>query len=146
MVQGAPDDTDAATAAPVARPYTPISPPDMQGAFELLIKSYPQGRVSRYLHSRQAGDRVLIKGPFPKLAYAPNMTRRLLMLAGGSGITPMVQLLHRVLDEGTGDRTRVTLLFGSRTQGDVLMRVRKGGRAYGVFFFLVWAWVGGLAG
>jgi cytochrome-b5 reductase len=67
MVQGAKDDPDGAH--PVARPYTPVSSPDMQGAFELLIKSYPQGRVSRYLHSRREGDRVWIKGPFPKLAY-----------------------------------------------------------------------------
>ena len=123
MVQGAPDDTDAATNAPVARPYTPISSPDIQGAFELLIKSYPSGRVSTYLHARRAGDKVLIKGPFPKLSYRPNMTRRILMLAGGTGITPMAQVLHRVLDEGSGDRTRVTLLFGSKTRGDILMKV-----------------------
>lgn len=123
MVQGAPDDTDPATHAPVARPYTPVSSPDMQGAFELLIKSYPTGRVSRYLHARQAGDKVLIKGPFPKLPYRPNMTRRLLMLAGGTGLAPMVQVLHRVLDAGSGDRTEVTLLFGSRTRGDILMKV-----------------------
>lgn len=96
----------------------------MQGAFELLIKAYPKGRVSSYLHARREGDRVLIKGPFPKLAYTPNMTQRMLMIAGGTGIAPMVQVLHRVLDPATGDGTRVTLLFGSRTRGDILMKVR----------------------
>lgn len=125
MVQGPPHDIDPSTSTTVARPYTPVSSPDMQGAFELLVKTYPQGRVSRYLHSLQAGDAVKVKGPFSKLAYTPNMTRRILMLAGGTGLAPMVQLLHRVLDPRTGDETRVTLLLGNRSRKDVLMEVGR---------------------
>jgi NAD(P)H-flavin reductase len=30
-------------------------------------------------------DKVAVKGPFPKLAYTPNMKKNVCMLAGGSG-------------------------------------------------------------
>merc|ERR1711862_203582 len=43
------------------------------------------------------------------------------MLVGGTGITPMIQALHAVL--GTeGDDTKVTMLYGSKTQKDILCR------------------------
>jgi cytochrome-b5 reductase len=35
---------------------------------------------------------VEVKGPFPKLAYVPNMKKNIGMLCGGTGITPMLQV------------------------------------------------------
>ena len=47
--------------------------------------------------------------------------KRVVMVAGGTGITPMLQALHAIL--GTpGDRTRVTLLYSNRAQSDILAR------------------------
>ena len=120
-----------------ARPYTPTTLDMDKGSFELVIKSYPQGNVSSYLCSLEAGDEIEVKGPFPKIKYEcsclslsysielyfkiwidlnyqhwmieeypsrcyvilsiirryeANMKRKLGMIAGGSGITPMLQV------------------------------------------------------
>jgi NAD(P)H-flavin reductase len=43
------------------------------------------------------------------------------MLAGGTGITPMFQVLNAVLKDPK-DRTRITLLYGNLTEDDILLR------------------------
>jgi hypothetical protein len=40
----------------------------------------------------QPGDTLAMKGPFPKYPYKPNMKTQIGMVAGGSGITPMLQV------------------------------------------------------
>ncbi len=40
----------------------------------------------------QVGDSIEVKGPLSKLPYTPNMKRAIGMLAGGTGITPMLQV------------------------------------------------------
>lgn len=51
---------------PMMRPYTPVSPSDLEGELTLLIKKYETGNVSKYIHSLKPGDKVAIKGPMPK--------------------------------------------------------------------------------
>merc|ERR1740139_1047693 len=104
-----------------ARPYTPITTDDQKGYFELLVKGYPTGIVSKYLCSLQAGDLVEVKGPFPKLAYKANMKKHIGMIAGGSGITPMLQILKEAL-KNPEDETKFTLIFGNQTPEDILLR------------------------
>jgi cytochrome-b5 reductase len=59
---------------------------------ELVIKKYPDGKVSGWMHDLKVGDLVEVKGPFPKLAYVPNMKKSIGMICGGTGITPMLQV------------------------------------------------------
>lgn len=65
---------------------------DVKGHFDLVIKSYPNGVVSKYMDGLKEGDRIEVKGPLPKFKYVPNMKKRIGMVAGGSGITPMLQV------------------------------------------------------
>jgi len=104
-----------------ARPYTPISTDDQKGYFELLVKGYPTGTVSKYLCSLKAGDSVEVKGPFPKLPYSANMKKEIGMIAGGSGITPMLQVIREIL-KNPADTTQVTLVFCNQTSSDILLR------------------------
>ena len=105
----------------MARPYTPTTPGTQRGSFELVIKAYPQGIVSPYLHSLTVGDSIHVKGPFQKLLYTPNMKKRIGMIAGGTGITPMMQLLRTILNNKQ-DHTQVDLLFANRAEEDILLR------------------------
>lgn len=104
-----------------ARPYTPTSPADQRGSFELVVKGYEEGNVSAYLCGLQAGDVVHVKGPFPKFMYEPNARRSIGMLAGGTGLTPMLQILHEVL-RNPEDRTQMTLVLANREEQDILKR------------------------
>jgi len=104
-----------------SRPYTPITTNEQKGYFELMVKGYPTGIVSKYLCSLKPGDSVEVKGPFPKLPYSANMKKRIGMIAGGSGITPMIQVIKEILNN-PGDKTQIALVFANQTPADILLR------------------------
>lgn len=107
----------------VRRPYTPVSPDSEIGYFELLIKVYPEpyGTMSRYMDSLQLGDSIDVRGPLGKFTYSPNSYRRLNMVCGGTGITPMWQVFRAILDD-PNDRTQISLVFANVTVDDILLK------------------------
>ncbi|KAL6070849.1 NADH-cytochrome b5 reductase [Balamuthia mandrillaris] len=106
---------------PVIRPYTPISSDDDLGYFDLLVKVYPNGVMSRYLHSLKPGDELEVKGPISKIPYKPNMKKEIGMVAGGTGITPMYQVLKEIL-KNPEDKTQVSLIFANKSTEDILLK------------------------
>lgn len=107
----------------VRRPYTPISADADAGHFELLVKVYPapHGTMSRHLDSLRLGQTIDVRGPLGKFSYARNAYRRLNMVCGGTGITPMWQVFRAVLDD-PNDRTEISLVFANVTEDDILLR------------------------
>lgn len=107
----------------VVRAYNPISPNSMLGQFELLVKVYSEGRASKYAGTLQPGDRVAFKQA--KIGVKPWQypfgKETITMVAGGTGIAPMIQALHPLLTT-PGDTTRVRLLYGSLTPDDILLK------------------------
>nr|KAF6382656.1 hypothetical protein mPipKuh1_009004 [Pipistrellus kuhlii] len=93
----------------IQRAYTPISPANAEGYFEVLIKCYQTGLMARYVESLRAGDTAFWRGPFGNFFYKPNQYGELLMLASGTGLAPMVPLLHSITDNAE-DETFVTLV------------------------------------
>jgi cytochrome-b5 reductase len=107
----------------VIRPYTPISTNAMTGCFDLLIKNYGEkARMSRHLHQMPLGETVEFKhvGPNVKI-QAPFKQKKIVMLVGGTGITPMIQALHAILGDETSDQ-EVIMLYGSQNSEDILGR------------------------
>ncbi|XP_036206885.1 NADH-cytochrome b5 reductase-like isoform X1 [Myotis myotis] len=98
----------------IQRAYTPISPVNAEGYFEVLIKCYQTGLMSRYVESLRAGDTAFWRGPFGNFFYKPNQYGELLMLASGTGLAPMVPLLHSITDNAE-DETFVTLVSCFKT-------------------------------
>lgn len=47
----------------VERPYTPLTSIDEEGRMKFWVKKYPKGEVGRWLHSKNVGDSVEIRGP-----------------------------------------------------------------------------------
>ncbi|KAK9760701.1 hypothetical protein K7432_014993, partial [Basidiobolus ranarum] len=80
----------------VIRPYTPTSDDDTVGHFDMIIKKYPNGPMSEHIHNMKPGDTLAVKGPFPKYTYKPNTLNHIGMIAGGTGITPMLQVIRKV--------------------------------------------------
>ena len=120
MVQG--DQRDGS--GTVARPYTPTSLNDTAGRVELVVKDYPGvGNVSSHICGAKVGEYLSVKGCFPKIAVTKNKWKKVGMLAGGSGITPCLQVAEELLSHPE-DTTEITLLFCNKDPGSVFLRDR----------------------
>ncbi|KAJ2708584.1 hypothetical protein H4R19_004680, partial [Coemansia spiralis] len=106
---------------PTIRPYTPVSPQHARGYFDLVVKNYPTGKMSSHIHRMGAGDTLDIKGPIPKYPYVAGKLTEIGLVAGGSGITPMIQLIQHVLAD-TKDKTKLTLVFANKSEDDIILR------------------------
>ncbi|CAI6095023.1 unnamed protein product [Clonostachys chloroleuca] len=107
------------------RSYTPISKSHEAGYFEILVKSYPKGNVSKHIASLELGDKIRVRGPKGAFLYTPNMVRHIGMVAGGSGITPMLQVIQAVLGgRSSGDTTEIDFIFANVGLEDILLKER----------------------
>jgi len=105
----------------VIRPYTPTSQAEQKDHFDLLVKVYPEGKMSKHFGNLHPGDELLMKGPITKLPYTANMKKEIGMVAGGTGITPMYQVLRHIL-ANPDDHTQVSLVFANVTPQDILLK------------------------
>lgn len=107
----------------IVRSYTPISSDHQPGHFDLLIKSYPQGNISKFMAGLVVGQPIRVKGPKGAFVYEPNMVRHFGMIAGGTGITPMLQIIRAIIrGRASGDKTEVDLIFANVTEKDILLK------------------------
>jgi cytochrome-b5 reductase len=106
----------------VIKPYTPTTLDSDVGHFELVIKMYPQGRMSHHFREMRVGDYLAVKGPKGRFKYQPGQVRAFGMIAGGSGITPMFQVARAIL-ENPKDKTKVHLIYANVTYEDILLKV-----------------------
>ncbi|XP_028426247.1 NADH-cytochrome b5 reductase 3 [Perca flavescens] len=130
----------------VVRPYTPVSSDDDKGYVDLVVKIYfkdvnpkfPEGgKMSQYLESLRINDTIDFRGPSGLLVYkgkgvfavqpdkkSPADTKtakHVGMIAGGTGITPMLQLITAIMKDPQ-DKTVCHLLFANQTEKDILLR------------------------
>uniref|UniRef100_A0A383W2U1 NADH-cytochrome b5 reductase n=1 Tax=Tetradesmus obliquus TaxID=3088 RepID=A0A383W2U1_TETOB len=105
----------------VVRPYTPVSAPDAPGHLDLVIKAYAQGKMSKHMGELKVGDSLAFKGPIMKYPYSANTKKAIGMIAGGTGITPMLQVADAIL-ANPADKTKVSLLFANVSEGDILLK------------------------
>ncbi|PKA61836.1 NADH--cytochrome b5 reductase 1 [Apostasia shenzhenica] len=105
----------------VMKPYTPTTLDSDIGYFELVIKMYPQGRMSHHFREMKVGDYLSVKGPKGRFKYQTGQVRAFGMLAGGSGITPMFQVTRAIL-ENPMDRTKIYLIYANVTYEDILLK------------------------
>ncbi|KAJ3219729.1 NADH-cytochrome b5 reductase [Clydaea vesicula] len=103
------------------RSYTPISSDDDKGYFELLIKTYATGNVSKYINEISVGDSIKVKGPKGNFVYSPNLCKSIGMIAGGTGITPMLQIA-KAIKKNPDDKTKVSLIFANVNESDILLK------------------------
>jgi len=105
----------------VVRSYTPVSTADTQGHVDFIIKIYPTGAMSQHVDKLEIGDYMEMRGPKGRMTYKPNMKKNIGMIAGGSGITPMLQLARAVCGNPV-DKTRLSLVFANIAERDILVR------------------------
>ena len=122
----------------IQRKYTPISLDATDiGTFTLMVKcyrpssKYPDGgKMSRFWDNLKVEDAVQIAGPFGSHQYLGNgrfvesgheiNVKYIGMIAGGSGITPILQIAQSILLDAK-DPCRISILYANSTQDDILL-------------------------
>lgn len=105
----------------IMRSYTPTSSDDDLGHFDLLIKTYEKGNISRHVSLLKVGDTIRVKGPKGQFTYSPTLTSHIGMIAGGTGITPMIQIIRAAL-KNPNDKTKLTLIYANVNPDDILLK------------------------
>jgi ferredoxin-NADP reductase len=103
------------------RSYSIASAPD-GSRVELTVERIDDGEVSPYLADElRAGDQIELRGPVGGyFVWEPPLGGPLLLVAGGSGIVPLMAMIRSRVASGSDVDTR--LLFSSRAWEDVIYR------------------------
>ena len=104
------------------RSYSISSPPEEEHRLTLTVERLDDGEVSPYLTSElRAGDKLELRGPIGGyFVWETHMGGPLLLIAGGSGIVPLMAMLRHRAAVGSTIPTR--LLYSSRSFEDVIYR------------------------
>ncbi|MDZ4190998.1 MAG: 2Fe-2S iron-sulfur cluster binding domain-containing protein [Pseudomonas sp.] len=101
----------------IARCYSFASPPQADGRVGFFVRKVPGGRFSSAIHEQNlVGQRLSLEGPQGDFWLRP-AAAPLLLVAGGSGLAPILALLQEAL--AAGITRSVTLLFGARQVRDL---------------------------
>jgi nitrate reductase (NAD(P)H) len=128
---------DPVTRESIIRSYTPISETSEKGFCDVLVKVYHDtqeragGKMTKALDAIPTGHFVECKGPIGKFEYLgrgrcavngkERQVKRFFMICGGSGITPIFQVLRAVMQDKE-DPTTCVVLDGNRLEEDILCR------------------------
>jgi ferredoxin-NADP reductase len=102
------------------RSYSIASEPEREGEVDFTVERINDGEVSTYLHDVVVkGDRLEVRGPIGGyFVWDASMTNPLLLIAGGSGVVPLMSMIrHRA---AAGAKNPTALLHTSRSFEDII--------------------------
>ena len=116
----------------VTRQYTILSSPTCKGYFDIMIKLYKNGLASQVIRDWKVGDQVEFRGPFgefPNRFMKPSETKQIhlldydhiILIAAGTGIAPMVQVINYILEDEEIE-TRLHLLYSCKNSSEILLK------------------------
>ncbi|MEO8701694.1 MAG: ferric reductase-like transmembrane domain-containing protein [Kofleriaceae bacterium] len=101
----------------VNRSYTIASSPTRSAYCEISVKR--DGLASKHLHANlKEGDTLKISAPAGKFFFAGHESERVVLVAGGVGITPMMAVIRSLTDRGW--KGEVYLIFSVRKREDII--------------------------
>ncbi|KIK57901.1 hypothetical protein GYMLUDRAFT_45722 [Collybiopsis luxurians FD-317 M1] len=119
---------------PVFRAYTPITERGTPGILSIVVKKqpaprdhpeYPAGKMSNYIHDLKIGEPLGIMGYLQAvpsmLNYNNDAYDAVTLIAGGVGITPLIQILQYAFSDPYNE-TKFLLLNGNTTENDIIMK------------------------
>ncbi len=104
------------------RKYSIASAPDRQARIALTIDLLEGGEVSEYMHGVIIpGDQVEIRGPIGGyFVWHPGLNQPLLLVAGGSGIVPLMSMIRHKLSAEVD--SSVVLLYSAKSEEDLIYK------------------------
>jgi NAD(P)H-flavin reductase len=120
------------------RSFSFANVPGTGSDLEFFVRILADGVMSNYLRDRaRPGDCLEIAGPFGEF-YLREPRRPILMVAGGTGLAPMLSMLGHLADSG-GDSPPIHLLYGANRRSELfgIERLEEYRRALGHFRYEV---------
>lgn len=121
-------DDDGSKTNILKKSYSPITHPSQPDSFQLLVKSYPPrigGGVGSYLCNLQINDVIEAKVKPQRIMHSyPHVHGRwsqIGLIAGGTGIAPLYQLLMILLKDCTSCN-KIHVLSINRKEEDILLK------------------------
>lgn len=103
------------------RRYTLSSTPSRPGLYAISIKRTAGGIVSNWMHEKfHVGSKLVVDMPTGEF-YIDHTCDKILLLAAGSGITPMISILRYLYDKKLDND--VYLFYQCRTREDVAFKL-----------------------
>jgi ferredoxin-NADP reductase len=102
------------------RSYSIASEPERTGEIDLTVEKIEDGEVSPYIHDvLTAGDKLEVRGPIGGyFVWEAKMGGPILLIAGGSGVVPLMSMIrHRA---AAGSKAPARLLLSSRMPDDAI--------------------------
>jgi ferredoxin-NADP reductase len=102
------------------RSYSIASEPERKGEIDLTVERIGDGEVSPFLHDTVVvGDRFEVRGPIGGyFVWDKTIGGQLLLVAGGSGVVPLMAMLRHRAATGVKDPAR--LLYSVRTYEQII--------------------------
>jgi len=102
----------------VPRSFTPSTSPTFDH-MELTVKKETVF-TTEILNNFKVGEKLGLHGPFGKIAFTEDIKDDLILIAGGSGITPMMSIIRYVVDKKLPNK--ITLLYSNKTEEDIIYK------------------------
>jgi ferredoxin-NADP reductase len=105
-----------------ARSYSIASAPNSESRLEITVERLPNGEVSPYLTQELiVGDRLELRGPIGGwFVWRPEQIEPIQLIAGGSGIVPLMAMIRSRTSSGSGAPFR--LLYSVREPASAFYR------------------------
>lgn len=102
----------------ITRAFSMASPPSEGTRLRFIIKRYPDGGFSSLLDGKlQPGDRLVAKGPYGTCFRREGHPGPMLLIGGGSGMSPLWSILHDHVE--SGEQRPIRFFYGARTRRDL---------------------------
>ena len=105
----------------VTRAYSMANPPSGGTRLEFIIKLYPDGAFSALLDGTlKPGDAIVAKGPYGTCFRREARSGPLVLIGGGSGMSPLMSILRDHV--ASGETRPVRFFYGARTRADLFFQ------------------------
>ncbi|MGC8477503.1 MAG: FAD-binding oxidoreductase [Acetobacteraceae bacterium] len=104
--------------AGITRSFSMANPPRGGSTLEFILKKYPDGAFSSRLDGGLApGDRLVVKGPYGTCFRREGHPGPLVLVGGGSGMSPLLSILQDHIE--SGEKRAVRFFYGARMRRDL---------------------------
>lgn len=102
----------------ITRSYSMANTPGEPNRLQFIIKKYPQGAFSALLDGElKAGAAVSVKGPYGGCFRRENRDGPMILVGGGSGMSPLWSILSDHV--ASGEQRPVRFFYGARSRRDL---------------------------